>query len=52
MTIVTMDERFTSKMASKALVEMGMKKKERRKKENIDETAATLMLQEYLQQFG
>ena len=45
----TVDERYTSKMASKAMVEMGMKKKDRRQKENIDKIAATIMLQEYLQ---
>ncbi|MBS1643020.1 MAG: Holliday junction resolvase RuvX [Bacteroidetes bacterium] len=43
------DERFTSKMASKAMVEMGMKKKQRQQKGNIDQIAATIMLQEYLQ---
>lgn len=47
--VKTVDERFTSKMASRAMVEMGMKKKERQKKGNIDQVAATIMLQEYLQ---
>jgi putative Holliday junction resolvase len=47
--IETVDERFTSKMASKAMVEMGMKKKDRQKKGIIDEVAATMMLQEYLE---
>jgi len=47
--IQTVDERFTSKMASRAMVEMGMKKKDRQKKGNIDQIAATIMLQEYLQ---
>jgi putative Holliday junction resolvase len=47
--IKTIDERFTSKLASQAMIEMGMKKKERRKKENIDQIAAAIMLQEYLQ---
>ncbi len=46
--IVTVDESFTSKNASKAMVEMGMKKKDRQKKEHIDMMAATIMLQEYL----
>lgn len=46
--IQTVDERYTSKMAVRAMVDMGMKKKERRKKENIDQIAATIMLQEYL----
>ena len=43
------DERYTSKMASRAMVEMGMKKKDRQVKGNIDQIAATIMLQEYLQ---
>ncbi len=46
--IQTVDERFTSKMASRAMVEMGMKKKDRQVKGNIDQVAATIMLQEYL----
>ena len=45
------DERFTSKMAKDSMLEMGMKKKDRRKKELVDEIAATIMLQEYLRQF-
>lgn len=47
--IEKIDERFTSKMASRAMLEMGMKKKDRQKKENTDMIAATIMLQEYLQ---
>jgi len=47
--IQKVDERFTSKMASQAMVEMGMKKKDRQKKGNVDQIAATIMLQEYLQ---
>ena len=50
--IVTIDERYTSKLASKAMVEMGMKKKERQKKGIVDEVAATMMLQEYLGERG
>jgi putative Holliday junction resolvase len=46
--IETVDERYTSKMASQAMVAMGMKKKERQKKGNTDQIAATIMLQEYL----
>ena len=42
------DERFTSKMASRAMLEMGMKKKQRRDKKLIDEIAATIILQDYL----
>ena len=43
------DERFTSKMASRAMLEMGLKKKQRQNKAMVDEIAATIMLQEYLQ---
>jgi putative holliday junction resolvase len=42
------DERYTSKMAKDAMIEMGLKKKERRNKALVDEIAATIMLQEYL----
>ncbi len=48
MKIETVDERYTSKLASQAMVEMGMKKKDRQKKGNVDQIAATIMLQEYL----
>jgi putative Holliday junction resolvase len=47
--IQTVDERYTSKLASRAMVEMGMKKKDRQVKGNVDRIAATIMLQEYLQ---
>jgi putative holliday junction resolvase len=46
-----LDERFTSKMASQAMIEMGMKKKQRRNKALVDEIAATILLQEYLERF-
>jgi putative Holliday junction resolvase len=42
------DERMTSKFASQAISEMGLKKKEREKKELIDTVSAVMMLQEYL----
>jgi putative holliday junction resolvase len=42
------DERYTSKMASQAMIDMGMKKMQRRNKALVDEIAATIMLQEYL----
>jgi len=42
------DERFTSKMASRAMIEMGLKKKQRQNKALVDEIAATIMLQDYL----
>ncbi len=46
--IKKVDERYTSKMAKDAMLEMGLKKKERRNKALVDEIAATIMLQEYL----
>ena len=46
--IKTVDERYSSKNASRAMVEMGMKKKDRQIKGNIDQVAATMLLQEYL----
>ena len=47
--VLPVDERFTSKMASRAMIDMGMKKKERRNKALVDEIAATIILQEYLE---
>ena len=48
MKIKTVDERYTSKMASQAMIDMGMKRMQRRKKGLVDQIAATIMLQEYL----
>lgn len=48
MPLKTVDERYSSKMAKDAMLEMGMKKKDRRNKALVDEIAATIMLQEYL----
>lgn len=49
--IKEVDERYTSKLASRAMIEMGMKKKQRQNKALVDEIAATIMLQEYLNKF-
>lgn len=46
--VQAIDERFSSVMASRAMIEMGMKKKHRREKGTVDQIAATMMLQEYL----
>jgi putative Holliday junction resolvase len=46
------DERYTSKMAKDAMLQMGLKKKDRRDKKLVDEIAATILLQEYLQSLG
>lgn len=48
MPVEKIDERMTSKMASQAISGMGLKKKDREKKELIDAVSATMMLQEYL----
>jgi putative Holliday junction resolvase len=48
MPLKTVDERYSSKMAKDAMLEMGMKKKDRRIKGNVDVIAATIILQEYL----
>lgn len=48
MPVKKVDERYTSKMAKDAMLDMGMKKKDRRVKGNVDQIAATIMLQEYL----
>ncbi|PUZ25156.1 Holliday junction resolvase RuvX [Chitinophaga parva] len=44
-----MDERFTSKMAVRSLIDSGVKKKDRQNKALVDEVSATIILQEYLQ---
>lgn len=46
--VKTVDERFSSVMASRAMLEMGLKKSRRREKGMVDQLAATMMLQEYL----
>lgn len=48
MPIRRVDERYTSKMAKDAMLEMGLKKAQRRNKALVDEIAATIMLQEYM----
>jgi len=48
MPVVRVDERFTSKLAFQAMIDGGLKKKQRQDKALIDEIAATIMLQDYL----
>ena len=43
------DERFTSKLASKALYDSGLSKKKRQDKYLLDEVSATIILQNYLE---
>jgi putative Holliday junction resolvase len=47
--ITEVDERYTSRRASQAMIEMGMKKSKRREKGMVDEIAAAIMLQEFLE---
>jgi len=49
MPIEKVDERFTSKMAVQSMIDSGLKKKARQNKNLVDEIAATIMLQEFLQ---
>ncbi len=42
------DEKFTSKLAKDAMLMGGMKKKDRRNKENIDRISAAIILQSFL----
>lgn len=46
--VIRVDERFTSKMAQKSMIENGMKRKQRQNKALLDEISATIMLQDYL----
>ena len=43
------DERFTSTLAHRSMLECGMKKSNRQKKENADIMSATIMLNDYLE---
>lgn len=47
--IETIDERFSSKMAFQAMIDSGLKKKQRQDKALIDEVSATILLQDYMQ---
>jgi putative Holliday junction resolvase len=47
--VIWVDERFTSKLAMRAMIDSGVKKSERRKKENTDKISAVIILQSYLE---
>ena len=49
MEIVFFDERFTSVLAHKAMIDGGMKKMDRRDKAIVDELSATIILNDNLQ---
>lgn len=46
--VVWQDERFTSKMATRSIIESGASKKTRRDKSVVDRVSAALILQSYL----
>ena len=46
--VARVDERFTSKMAFQTMIDSGLKKKQRRDKGMVDQIAATLILQTYM----
>ena len=47
--VVLFDERFTSVLAHKAMIEGGMKKMKRRDKAVVDRISATIILEDYMQ---
>lgn len=49
MPVVFFDERFTSVIAHRSMIDSGMKKMQRRDKAVVDEIAATIILNDYLQ---
>ncbi|MBV6647614.1 MAG: Holliday junction resolvase RuvX [Cyclobacteriaceae bacterium] len=49
MEVVLHDEWGTSKMAMQSMIAAGAKRKDRRKKINVDKVSATLILQSYLE---
>lgn len=49
MEILLFDERFTSAIAHRAMIDGGMRKSRRREKGIVDEMAATIILNDYLQ---
>jgi putative holliday junction resolvase len=48
--VFRMDERFTSSMASKSILDSGIKKKQRRDKSLVDMVSATIILQSWIEQ--
>jgi putative Holliday junction resolvase len=47
--MVYSDERFTSVLAHRAMIEGGLKKKDRQNKALADEVSATILLQDYME---
>ncbi len=50
--VVRYDERFTSTIAHRAMIDGGMKKSDRRDKAQVDRLAATIILNDYLASRG
>ncbi len=48
--VILVDERFTSQMAIQAMIDGGMKKKDRQNKANVDKISAAIILQSFLEQ--
>ena len=49
MSVEFVDERFTSVLAHRTMLEAGLKKKDRQNKALVDEISATIILQPYLE---
>ncbi|MFV0469883.1 MAG: Holliday junction resolvase RuvX [Dysgonomonas sp.] len=47
--IVTYDERYTSVLAHRAMIDGGLKKKDRANKALVDEISAVILLQDYME---
>ena len=47
--IILVDERFTSKIALRSMIDGGLKKKQRQDKELVDKISAVVILQSYLE---
>lgn len=50
MEVVKVDERYTSKEAVRAMVEAGVPKKKRRESDRVNQAAAAIILQKYIEQ--
>ncbi len=50
--VILFDERYTSKLAFQAMIDGGLRKKQRRNKAIIDRISATILLQDYLKTIG
>lgn len=50
--VARVDERYTSRLAKRAMIEGGLGKKARRNKETVDRISAVIILQSYLDQLS